>query len=100
MRKPIYKMRAKVWLYVGMAGWHFVTVPKKQSNEIKELFGGMAGGWGSLPVIVTIGKTSWKTSIFPAKKSGAYLLPLKAEVRKKEEITNGDTINFLLEIRV
>ena len=100
MEKPIYKMRAKVWLYQGMAGWHFVTLPIKQSNKIKELFGGMAGGWGSLPVIVTIGKTSWKTSIFPDKKSSGYLLPLKAEVRRKEEILIGDIIKFLLEIQV
>lgn len=94
MKKPIYKIKAKVWLYPGMAGWHFVTLPKKQSNEIKELFSGMSGGWGSLPVIVTIGKTSWKTSIFPDKKTEAYLLPLKSEVRKKEKIVNGDTIFF------
>ena len=100
MKKPIYKIRTKVWLYAGMAGWHFVNLPKNQSKEIKKLFGVMAAGWGSLPVIVTIGKTSWKTSIFPDKKSGTYLLPLKAEVRKKEKIVNGDTINFSIEIRV
>ena len=72
-------MRLKVWLYQGMAGWHFVNLPRKKSKEIKNLFGGMAGGWGSLPVIVTIGKTSWKTSIFPDKKTATYLLPLKQE---------------------
>ena len=95
-----FKIQAKVWLYQGMAGWHFITVPKKQSNKIKKIFGEMKKGWGSLPVMVTIGKTSWKTSIFPDKKAGAYLLPLKAEVRKKEGIVSGNTINFLLEIRV
>ena len=100
MQKPIYKMQSKVWLYYGMAGWHFVTIPRKQSNEIKDLFSGMAGGWGSLPVIVTIGKTSWKTSIFPDKKAGAYLLPLKAEVRKKEKILSGDKISFSIEIQI
>ena len=89
-----------MWLYPGMAGWHFVTVPKKQSAEIKKLFGGMARGWGSLPVLITIGKTSWKTSIFPDKKAGAYLLPLKADVRKKQGISSGDAVNFLLGIRV
>jgi len=100
MEKPLYRMKGKVWLYPGMVGWHFVSITKKQSDEIKDLFGGMAGGWGSLPVIVTVGKTSWKTSIFPDKKSGAYLLPLKADIRKKEKIKNGDTINYSIEIRV
>ena len=94
-----YEMRAKVWLYPGVAGWHFVTLPKKQSIEIKKKFGAMKRGWGSLPVIVTIGKTSWKTSIFPDKKAGAYLLPLKADVRKKEKFGVGDTISLSIEVR-
>lgn len=98
--KNIYKMRAKIWLYPGMSGWHFVTLPKKQSGTIKKLFGAMKRGWGSLPVNVTIGKTKWKTSIFPDKKADSYLLPFKAEVRKKEEIAAGDAISFSLEIRV
>lgn len=55
---------------------------------------------GSLPVIATIGSTSWKTSIFPDKKSSGYLLPVKAEVRKKEGIAADDKITLLLEIRV
>ena len=93
-------MKSEVWLYPGMAGWHFLSVPKKQSEKIKKVFGAMKRGWGSLPVDVTIGKTSWKTSIFPDKKSGAYLLPLKADVRKKEGISSGNKISFLLKIRV
>jgi hypothetical protein len=48
---------------------------------------------------VTIGQTVWKTSIFPDSKSGSYLLPLKAEVRKKEKIGVGDTLTFSIEIR-
>ena len=75
IEKPIYNLKAKVWIYPGAGGWHFVSVPKKTSKEIKKLFGMMAGGWGSLPVVVAISKTSWKTSIFPDNKSGTYLLP-------------------------
>ncbi|RJQ29896.1 DUF1905 domain-containing protein [Candidatus Parcubacteria bacterium] len=116
-----YTMRAKVWLYPGPpAGggrWHFLTLPKRQSDTIRKTFGARvrelglpAGRQGSLPVLVTIGPTSprlrrasattWKTSIFPDRKSGAYLLPLKAEVRKRERIKNGDTIVFSLRVRV
>jgi hypothetical protein len=95
----MYKLKAKVWLYEGMAGWHFITVPKLQSKKIQKAFEGLTRGWGSLPVLVTIGKTTWKTSIFPDKKAGAFLLPLKSEVRKKEGIRAGDTISFNLEVR-
>ena len=92
-------MKSKVWLYPGaVSAWHFITLPKKDSEKIKKAFGANARGWGSLPVLATIGKTSWKTSIFPDKKSDSYLLPLKTQVRKKEAIKEADTINFSLEI--
>lgn len=99
-KKTEYKIKANVWLYPGMAGWHFVNVSKIESKEIREHFGKASRGFGSLPVMVTIGKTSWKTSIFPDKKSEMYLLPLKAEVRKKEGFGNGDNITFFIKILV
>jgi hypothetical protein len=98
-RKSIFKLRSKVFCYPGMAGWHFIGVPKKQSVEIKKHFGAHAKGWGSLPVEVILGKTHWETSIFPDKKSGTYLLPLKATVRKKEQAEHDDVISFILEIK-
>lgn len=89
----------ELWLYPGQAGnWHFVSLPKKESGEIKKKFGERSKGWGSLPVLVTIGKTSWKTSIFPDKKSGGYLLPIKAIVRKKECLLVGEKISFSIKI--
>ena len=97
--RTIFKFRAKVWIYPGMKGaWHFASVPKKESAEIKKIFGALAGGWGSLPVDVTIRKTSWKTSIFPDKKSASYILPLKSDVRKKEKIYEGDVANCIIKI--
>ena len=95
-----FKIKAKVWLYPGMAGWHFVTIPQKDSSQIKKTFSVIKRGWGSLPVLVTIGKTSWTTSIFPDKKADAYLLPLKAAIRKKEKIRDEDSITFTLEIKI
>jgi hypothetical protein len=96
----MFKIKAKVWLYPGMAGWQFVSIPEKQSQIITQTYGAMKKGWGSLPVKVVIGTTTWKTSIFPDKKIGTYLLPLKADVRKKEKIAIGNTIVVNLEIVV
>lgn len=95
-----YKIRGKVWIYPGAIGWHFVNVSKKESQEIKEKYGKHHRGFGSLPVTVTIGKTSWKTSIFPDNISGTYLLPLKAKVREQEEVIDGDAIVFTIKIEV
>ena len=96
--KKVYKIKAKVWLYPGPAAWYFVTLPKKTSEEIDFFFAHIKGGWGSVKVNVTVGKTSWKTSIFPDKKQDSFILPLKKEVRTKESIKEGNKINISLEI--
>jgi len=97
MRK--YEFEAQVWKWPGMAAWHFVTVDAGVAARIREdRAGAPRVGWGSIPVSATVGNTMWKTSIFPDKKSGSYLLPMKAEVRKKENISAGDTISVSLTI--
>jgi hypothetical protein len=93
-----YKIRNKIWLYPGDTPWHFVYIGKKQSEEIKKKHGKNKRGFGSIPVEVTLGKTKWRTSIFP-EKDGLYLLPLKAEVRKKERVADGDKITYTIEIK-
>jgi hypothetical protein len=95
-----FNMRAEVWRYPGVGGWHFLTVLQKESEIIRKVYSSLKQGWGSLPVTATIGQTLWKTSIFPDSKSGSYLLPLKAEVRKKEKFGVGETITFSIEIKV
>jgi hypothetical protein len=79
-----YQFTAQVWQYPGKAGWFFVSVPQDISLNIDKNFADWKRGWGSLKVNVEIGKTKWLTSIFPDKKSGEYLLPIKKLVREKE----------------
>lgn len=98
MSPKIFKFKAIVWIYPGKAGWHFVTIPKKQSEEISHLFGRLKKGWGSLPVKVSLRKTYWTTSIFPHKKSKGYLLPIKKEIRQKEKISASESLSFTIEI--
>jgi hypothetical protein len=91
-----FSFKTELWRWPGNAAWHFVNVPKELSEKIKKKYGANARGWGSLPVEVTLGKSKWKTSIFPDKKSGTYLLPIKASVRKAEEVGHGDTVRLRL----
>lgn len=94
-----YEFSAEVWKWSGMAAWHFVTVDADVAARIREdRAGAPRVGWGSIPVSVTVGSTTWKTSIFPDKKSGSYLLPMKADVRKKEDISAGDSVSVQLSI--
>jgi len=100
MKQSKYSITAKVWLYPGdKASWHFITIPKKESKEITEKYKPLKKGWGSLPVAVTIRKTTWNTSVFPDSKSGTYLLPLKALIRRKEGLESGDKVSIVITIK-
>ena len=93
-----FQFRTKVWRYAGESAWHFVTAPKALSEQIRTLSQGLRNAFGSLRVIATIGKTSWRTSVFPDTKAGAFLLPVKADVRRKERIGHGDMVDVTIEI--
>jgi len=50
MRKSIYTFTASLWIYPGeTASWHFITVPKQESNDLRANFSGLKRGWGSIP---------------------------------------------------
>lgn len=93
-----YEFSAELWLWDGKGAWHFVTLPQDISAEIKEVFGKDQPGFGSVRVNVKAKDYSWKTSIFPGNKSESYLLPVKAEVRKKTSIFAGDKVEVTLEL--
>ena len=87
----------KILFWKGPAPWFFVTVPAQQSRDIKAISGLVTYGWGVIPVYVRIGKTEYQTSLFP--KDGRYLVPIKASVRKTENLEKGDKVTIRLEIR-
>ncbi|MFC1653248.1 DUF1905 domain-containing protein [Patescibacteria group bacterium] len=100
MKPNEYKLSTRVWIYPTHAGWHFVSIPPKETEDISQKFNYLKRGWGSLRVKVTVGKTTWNTSIFPDKKEGIYLLPIKKEVRKKENISANQRIKCIVEILI
>jgi hypothetical protein len=88
----------KVFYWRGPAPFYFVTVPEEQSQAIKSVSSIATYGWGVIPVNVQIGKTTFYTALFP--KDGRYLVPIKAVVRKKENIDIEDEVAIQLEIRL
>jgi len=87
-----------LWLWSGGQGsWHFLTVPEEQAVEIRVHGLASRGGFGSVRVEATIGEVRWRTSVFP-QKSGGYILPVKASVRRDAGIGAGDEVRFELEI--
>jgi hypothetical protein len=81
----------------GPAPFLFVPVPEEQSRDIKGVSNMVTYGWGVIPVHVKVGKTEWKTSLFP--KDGRYLVPIKMSVQRAEELDVGDEVTLRLEIR-
>jgi Domain of unknown function (DUF1905) len=86
----------RIWYWRGPAPWYFVTVPLKHSRDLKEIAGFVTYGWGMIPVDVRIGKTGWKTSLWP--KDGRYVVPIKTSVRKAEQLEEGDIVTVWLEV--
>lgn len=94
----LIRFNAPLWEWQGKGAWHFLTLPLAESGMIRmaATAGEKKRGFGSVRVKATIGATSWNTSIFPDKKSGTYLLPVKASVRKAEAFALGDAVEVTL----
>jgi hypothetical protein len=81
-----------LWLWSSENGsWHFFTVPEEQSDEVRAHCLASMRGFKSARVEATVDNVTWRTSVFPMK-SGGYVLPVNAEVRRKAGIAAGDEI--------
>lgn len=97
-----FTVSGKVWRYQGEGAWHFVYVPEKLSRQIKDSARNLSrlqtdkkkAGFHFVRVKATIGKTSWTTALFPTK-DGPYLIAIKADIRRKENIDEGDAVKII-----
>ena len=89
-----------IWLWSeGKGSWHFFTIPSDDAIEIRleTAASGVRRGFGSVKVEASINGVAWHTSIFP-QKSGGYILPIKADVRRRAGIGGGDEVSVSLEL--
>jgi hypothetical protein len=93
----VIEFKGEIIYWRGPAPYLFVAVPEEASREIKSVSSMVTYGWGVIPVEAQIGKTVWKTSLFP--KEGRYLVPIKMLVQKAEKVGVGNTVNLRIEIR-
>lgn len=95
------EFEAELWLWSAREdrgeSWVFVTVPEEISDDIRDL-AGPPRGFGSVRVEVTVGATTWRTSVFPSAETGTFVLPLKKQVRKAEDLDVGDTASVSLRV--
>lgn len=92
---------AELWLWDARRAdsWTFVSLPAEASDQIRDLVGaGPPRGFGSVRVRVTVGGTTWATSIFPDSARGTYSLPVKKAVRTAEALSAGDMATVRVEL--
>ena len=91
-----YEFEAPLWLWQARRtdAWTFVSLPTDVADEVLDLVGDRARGFGSVRVEVTVGATVWRTSIFPS--SDTYVLPVKKAVRRAESLEVGDPVRVRL----
>jgi len=87
-----------IWYWRGPAPFHFVTVPPEPAALIASASELVTYGWGMIPATVTVGSTTWTTSLWP--KDGGYIVPLKGAIRRAESIGLDDVVDVRLSIGV
>jgi hypothetical protein len=93
-----FRFTAEVWRHTGEAAWHFLTLPSDVADEIEFLSADQRRGFGSVRVRVRIGSTEWSTSVFPDSARGSYVLPVKASVRRAEDLHDGTSTEVGLDL--
>lgn len=88
---------APLWLWQARTdSWTFVSLPTDLADDVLDVAGPVTRGFGSVRVEVTIGRTTWRTSLFPDAASSTYVLPVKKAVRCAEGLAAGDTAHVCL----
>ena len=101
-----WEVTARLWRWQGKAkdgtpssmSWFFITIDGAVADAIRAASPGRTAAWGSVYASITVGATSWRTSLFPSRDVGGYLLPLKAAVRKAERLAEGDAVSARIAI--
>lgn len=93
------RFSAPLWKWPGDAAWFFVTLPEDMVGEVRfhALTAGLVRPGGMVRVTARTGALAWQTSLF-AQKSGGYLLPIKAEIRRRAGLGIGDEVALRLDL--
>lgn len=84
-----------VWDAHQSSSWFFLALPQDVSDELR-LEAGEPRGFGSVRVEVTVGGSTWSTSVFPSTELGVFVLPVKKAVRTAEDLQDGAQVDVRL----
>ena len=94
-----HQFTAELWRWKSReedagGAWFFLSLPFDVSDEIDAAAPGK--GFGSVRVEVTIGSSTWRTSVFPSAAEKTFLLPVKKAVRAREGLDEGGSCEVTL----
>lgn len=94
-----FEFESKIWVWreSGPRAWYFITVPAEPSRQLRALSSELSAGWGMIRGIeAQLGNTKWKTGLSP--QDDLYMMPIKAAVRKAENLSEGDTVKIRITV--
>lgn len=93
----IFTLQQKIWIWPTQnAPWFFVYVDGDILQKILKV--AHKHHMGMIRVQATVGTTSWQTSLFPHKKENCYIMPIKKDVREKEDVWDGDQLTIRISL--
>ena len=94
-----YAFTATLWRWEAQptSAWYFVTLPADLAADLR-VEAGPPRGFGSVRVEVTVGGSTWRTSVFPESGAGSFVLPVKKAVRMAEGLEEGDACAVVLRL--
>ncbi len=87
-REPRFSVSGVVEIFQVEKPWVYVRVPKAHTRQTREF-----ADRGLVPVTVTLGESSWDTSLMPMG-DGTQFIPLSAKVRKAEGVAVGGRVRL------
>ena len=82
-----------IW-WRGPAPYHFVALPDPEATRLRTIASRVTYGWGCIPATVTLGATTFTTSIFP--RDGGFMVPVKVAARRAEGVELGDDVDVVV----
>ncbi|MGV8851783.1 MAG: DUF1905 domain-containing protein [Rhodoglobus sp.] len=96
--KPSFDFTAELTPWESKPNVYFLQVPPDVGEHVNDV-PTPPRGFGSIAVEVTIGATTWNTSIFPISSlADSFFLPVKAAVRRAEGLELGDAVDVTIQL--
>lgn len=96
--EPSFEFTAELTPWASKPNVYFLQVPSDVGANVNDV-PTPPRGFGSVAVRVTIGATTWHTSIFPLRsEADSFFLPVKAAVRRAEGLELGDAVEVTIQL--